>query len=150
MRMHKKLASVTTHPYPPSGGTIAQSSVTFSSSVCLVHFLVLSEFILTSNANQYKTGSKMLLYYGVGLFAVAEILIRFSREQLNSMHGWFVKKKNSCNFILIFGVVLFCFVSFRFVSLSLFLLFFTLFSPSEPWRNLFLFYPTRKDIGTCP
>jgi hypothetical protein len=79
IRMHKKLATVTTHPYPPSGGTMMYSSVAFSSSLldCLGHFLVFSAFIFFSQAIQHQSGSKILQWYDVGLFAVAQILIRF-------------------------------------------------------------------------
>jgi hypothetical protein len=84
IRMHKKLATVMTHPYPPSGGTMMYSSFSSSLLVCLGHFLVFSAFIFFHKLFNTKPDQKYFKWYDVGLFAVTQILIRFNRNVCRS------------------------------------------------------------------
>jgi hypothetical protein len=97
--------------------------------VCLGHFLVFSAFIFFHKLFNTKPDQKYFKWYDVGLFAVAQILIRFPAS--NSTECMVCKKKNTF-------VILFLFLVLIRFSFS------TLYGPSEARRNLFLFVPTRK------
>jgi hypothetical protein len=75
--------------------------------VCLGHFLVFSAFIFFQKLFNTKPDQKYFKWYDVGLFAVAQILIRFPAS--NSTECMVCKKKYFCDFIFIFGVHSFLF-----------------------------------------